>query len=145
MRRLALACVATIAVADLLIHRKRPSWHVLGLLDEPAHLATAILLRRELSPAYLAGSLLPDLDHVPRAFGSPRPGSPRPRTHSLYPVAAAAFVSRELAEGMLAHYARDLALNPGLPLLGSSRHFKVPYGAYAVLVLATAYSRSRPC
>ncbi len=144
MRRLALACVATIAVADFVIKRRDPPWLAVGLLDEPAHLATAILLRPDPTPAYLAGSLLPDLDHVPLAFGSPRPGDPRPKTHSLYAILPAALVSGELAAGMLAHFARDLALDPGLPLLGG-RHFRVPYGAYALLVLASAYSRSRPC
>ena len=144
MRRLALACVATIAVADYLIKRCDPPWLVVGLLDEPAHVATAMLLRRRPSWAYLTGAVLPDLDHVPLVFGTPAPGDPRPKTHSVYPLIPAVFVSRELAAGILAHYVRDLALDPGLPLLGE-RHFRVPYGAYAVLVLATAYSRSRPC
>ena len=143
MRRLALACVATIAVADYVIQRRDPPWLVVGLFDEPAHIATAVLLRRRPSRAYLAGALLPDLDHLPLLFGTPSPGDPRPKTHSVYSLIAAVFVSRELAAGMLAHYARDLALEPGLPLLGG-RHFRVPYGAYAVLVLASAYSRSRP-
>ncbi len=145
MRRLALACVATIAVADYVIKRRDPPWLVVGLFDEPAHVATAVLLKRRPSRAYLAGALLPDLDLVPSAFGTPAPGDPRPKTHSIYPLIPAMLVSRDLAAGMLAHYVRDLALDPGLPLLGGSRHFRVPYGAYAVLVLASAYSRSRPC
>jgi hypothetical protein len=145
VRRLALACVATIAVADYVIKRRDPPWLVVGLFDEPAHMATAVLLKRRPSPAYLAGALLPDLDHVPLLFGTPSPGDPRPKTHSIYPPIAAVLVSRELAAGMLAHYVRDLALDRGLPLLGGNRHFGVPYGAYALLILASAYSRSRPC
>jgi hypothetical protein len=145
VRRLALACVATIAVADYVIQRRDPPWLVVGLFDEPAHVATAVLLKRRPSRAYVAGALLPDLDHVPLVFGAPSPGDPRPKTHSIPSLIPALLVSRELAAGMLAHYVRDLALDPGLPLLGGSRHFRVPYGAYALLVLASAYSRSRPC
>jgi hypothetical protein len=144
VRRLALACVATIAVADYVIKRRDLPWHAIALFDHPAHLATAVLLGGT-DRVYLAGALLPDLDHIPTAFGAPRAGDPRPRTHSVWAVAAVAPWSRKLAAGMLAHFTRDLALEPGLPLLGGSRHFRVPYGAYAVLVLATAYSRSRPC
>ena len=44
MRRPALACLATIGIADYVIHRRSPSWLQVGALDEPAHLATAILL-----------------------------------------------------------------------------------------------------
>ena len=143
MRR-TLACVAVIAFADYVIKRRRPSWFQVGLVDEPAHMATAILLHPgRPSVAYLVGSVLPDLDHVPLAFRKPEVGSARPRTHSLYVVAPAALVSRELAAGMLAHFVRDLAGKPGVPLL-SSRRLQVPYAAYAVLVLAAAYSRSRP-
>lgn len=143
-RLITVACVATVAAADYVIRRRNPSWFQVGFLDEPAHVATAILLNPgPLSPAYLVGSVLPDLDHVPLAFRDPDVGSPRPRTHSLYVVAPAALVSRELAAGMLAHFARDLAGKPGVPLL-TSRPLRVPWAAYAVLVLAAAYSRSRP-
>jgi hypothetical protein len=139
-----LKCLAVIGAADYVIRRRSPSWFQVGLLDEPAHVATAILLHpRRPSAAYLAGSVLPDLDHVPLAFRKPEVGSPRPRTHSLYMVVPAALLSRELAAGMLAHFVRDLAGRPGVPLLGRTP-IGVPYAAYAVLVLATAYSRSRP-
>jgi hypothetical protein len=140
--RLALACVATIAVADYVITRHTPRWHAIALFDHPAHVATAVLLGGT-GRTYLAGSLLPDLDHVPMALGSPEPGDPRPKTHSLFMVLPVALVSQPLAAGMLAHLARDLAVGPGVPLFGG-RVFRVPYGAYAVLILASAYSRSRP-
>jgi len=140
--RHALACLATVAVADYVILRHTPRWHAIALFDHPAHLATATLLGGT-GRAYLAGSLLPDLDHIPMALGSPRPGDPRPKTHSLYAVLPAAVVSRPLAAGMLAHFARDLALEPGVPLFGR-RPFRLPYAAYAVILLAAAYSRSRP-
>jgi hypothetical protein len=141
MRRI-LGCLAVIAVADYVILRHTPRWHAVPLFDHPAHVATAVLLGGS-GRAYLAGSLLPDLDHIPTAFGSPKVGDPRPKTHSLYVVAPAAAISRPLAAGMLAHLARDLAFKPGVPLFGG-RAFRVPYVAYAVLVLAAAYSRSRP-
>jgi hypothetical protein len=148
-RRLAaLGCLATIAVADYVIQRRRPRWIVVGMFDHPAHVATAMLLRERWTPAYLAGSLLPDLDHVPLALRivHPDPDDPRPLTHCLLTVAPVAAGSRDAATGMLAHFVRDLGVGTGVPLLWplTGHRFRVPYGAYAVLVLATAYSRSRP-
>jgi hypothetical protein len=144
----ALGCLATIAVADYVIHRRRPRWIVVGMFDHPAHVATAMLLRKEPTPSYLAGSLLPDLDHIPLALRvvHPDPGDPRPVTHCLLTVAPVALVDREAAKGMLAHFVRDLGVGTGVPLLWplSGRPLRVPYAAYAVLVLASAYSRSRP-
>jgi hypothetical protein len=142
VRRLPLACLATIAVADWVIENVDLPWLAVGLFDEPAHLATGYLLGGG-DPAFLAGTLLPDVDHIPLAFQDPAPGDPRPKTHSLYAAAAAGLVSRRLGAGVLAHFARDLAQHPGVPLFGG-RAFRVPYSAYAVLILATAYSRSRP-
>jgi hypothetical protein len=144
----ALACLATIAAADYVIARRNPSWFAVGPLDHAAHLATAALLlprgrSRGWSASFLAGSLLPDIDHVPLAFQDPEAGDPRPRTHSVLAAGPALLRSRATAAGMATHYARDLALEPGLPLLGG-KHLRVPYAAYAVLLLATAYSRSRP-
>jgi hypothetical protein len=140
--RSTIACLATIAVADWVILRHPPRWHAIALFDHPAHVATAVLLGGT-DPLYLAGSLLPDVDHIPMAFRSPQAGDPRPRTHSLYGPLAVAPFSPRLAAGMLAHFTRDLALDPGVPLFGG-RPFRLPYAAYAVLVLAAAYSRSRP-
>lgn len=144
----ALGCLATIAVADYVIHRRRPRWIVVGMFDHPAHVATALLLRRNPTPSYLAGSLLPDLDHIPLALRvvHPNPDDPRPVTHCLLTVAPVALLNREAAMGMLAHFVRDLGVGTGTPLLWplSRRPVRVPYAAYAVLVLASAYSRSRP-
>jgi len=142
-RRAALACLATVAVADLVIRFRTPHWHAIALFDHPAHVATAVLLGGT-DPVYLAGSLAPDVDHIPMAFRQPTAGDPRPKTHSIYAPLAVAPFSPRLAAGMLTHFARDLALDPGVPLFGG-RHMRVPYSAYAVLLLATAYSRSRPC
>jgi hypothetical protein len=143
-----LAALATIAVADYVIHRRTPRWIVIGMFDHPAHVATAVLLNRNPTPAYLAGSLLPDVDHIPLALRlvHPYPGDPRPVTHCLLTVAPVAALNRDAAKGMLAHYVRDLGVGTGVPLLWplTRRSLKLPYMAYAVLVLATAYSRSRP-
>ena len=144
----ALGCLATIAVADYVIHCRRPRWIVAGMFDEPAHVATALLLNPRPAPAYLAGSLLPALDHVPLALRvvHPDPSDPRPVTHCLLTVVPVATKSRQAAIGMLAHFVRDLGVGTGVPLLWpvSGRRVRIPYLAYAVLVLAAAYSRSRP-
>ena len=147
-RLAALSCLATIAVADYVIRSRRPRWIVIGMFDLPAHVATALLLRRSPTPAYVAGSLLPDIDHIPLALRlvHPDPGDPRPVTHCLLTVAPVAALNRDAAMGMLAHFVRDLGVGTGVPLLWplTRRRLRLPYAAYAVLVLATAYSRSRP-
>jgi LexA-binding, inner membrane-associated putative hydrolase len=155
VRRLAaLGCLATVAVADYVIVRHRPRWIVSGLLDHPAHLATAGLVAlnltarsRDWTAGFLAGSLLPDVDHVPLALRRehPSPDDPRPVSHCLLaitPVAglAAATASAPLAgaaAGMLAHFARDLGVGTGVPLAWpvSSHSVRVPYPLYAAACL----------
>jgi membrane-bound metal-dependent hydrolase YbcI (DUF457 family) len=134
-----------IAIADYVILRHPPRWHAIALFDHPAHLATAVLLGGT-DRTYLAGSLLPDVDHIPMAFRDPEVGDARPNTHSLLVVGAAAAIDPKLAAGAAAHFVRDLAMDPGVPLLWplTKRRFRVPYSAYALLILTTAYSRSRP-
>ena len=80
-------------------------WHGMnfamrGLLDEPAHLATALVIMgalvrvRRAPPDHRFGwtmltcSVLIDLDHVPAEFGSYvlTGGTPRPYTHALWTV-----------------------------------------------------------
>ena len=148
MRLLPLACLATVAAADYVIARRGPSWFAIGPIDHAAHLATAALLMprarsRGWRVSFLAGAVLPDIDHVPLAFRDPEPGDPRPQSHSVLALGPALLGSPATAAGMATHYVRDLALEPGVPLLGG-RHLRVPYGAYALLILASAYSRSRP-
>jgi hypothetical protein len=135
--------LAVIAVADYVILRHPPRWHAIVLFDHPAHLATAVLFGGT-DPVYLAGSLLPDVDHLPTALGNPKVGDPRPRTHSLLVVAAAALVSRRLAAGAAAHFARDLALDPGVPLVWplSHRTARIPYALYAAAVIAASVRRA---
>ena len=145
-RRLAFLCLATIAVADHVIHSKGPSWFAVGPLDHAAHLATAglIALNLERPPgwmaSFLAGSLVPDVDHVPLAFQDPQPGDPRPRTHSLLSAVPVAVGSRATAAGVLAHFVRDLALAPGVPLLWPlwRKPLRIPYAAYVGALSALA-------
>jgi len=83
----------------------RIAWHGLnftlrGMIDEPAHLATALVVLgaitrfrgRAPSPKFgwtmLACSVLIDLDHLPAEFGTNTltNGTPRPYTHALWTV-----------------------------------------------------------
>jgi hypothetical protein len=144
-----MGCVAVIAVADYVIRRRNPRWIVVGLFDHPAHVATAVLILLNLpekgsdwTKAYLAGSLLPDLDHVPLALRAvhPSPSDPRPVTHCLLTVAPVATLSRGAAAGMLAHFARDLGVGTGVPLLwpATRRSIRVPYALYVAGCLLLA-------
>jgi hypothetical protein len=136
------------------IARHRPPWLLVGAFDLPAHVATAglVLLNggrrpRDWRTAFLAGSLLPDLDHVPLALRPVRPtlDSPRPLSHCLAAVAPAAALAAitgspratAAARGMLAHFARDLGVGTGVPLLwpASRRSFRAPYPVYAAACL----------
>jgi membrane-bound metal-dependent hydrolase YbcI (DUF457 family) len=144
MRR-SLGCLAVIALADYVIHRHPPRWHAVALFDHPAHVATAIVLGGT-DPVYLAGSLVPDLDHIPTALGDPQIGDPRPNTHSLLVVGAASAINRKLGAGAAAHFVRDLAMDPGVPLLWplSKRRIRIPYALYAATVIAAAVRRAGP-
>ena len=129
-----MGCVAVIAAADCLIRGRKPPWIVVGLFDPPAHVATAMLLRPNWTPAYLAGSLLPDLDHIPLALRPVHPSldDPRPVSHCLLTVAPVAALNRDAALGMLAHFARDLGVGTGVPLLWplTRRSVRLPYPIY---------------
>ena len=142
--RVAIACLATIAIADYVIHRHPPRWHAIALFDHPAHVATAVLLGGT-DRVYLAGALLPDVDHIPTALGDPQIGDPRPNTHSFLVLAAMAAASRRLGAGAATHFLRDLALRPGVPLLWpfTDRPLRVRYPVYAAALIGAAVWRSR--
>jgi membrane-bound metal-dependent hydrolase YbcI (DUF457 family) len=164
-RGAALGCLATIALADKVIFRRRLPWILIGFVDHPAHLATAGLVLLNLGPrpprwaaGFLAGALLPDLDHVPLAVSRVHPGldDPRPVTHCLLavvPVAALGQMKadqrlRGAAAGMIAHFARDVGVGTGVPLLWplTRRSLRVPYAVYAgacVLLAAIPETGSR--
>jgi hypothetical protein len=92
--------VLAIAVDDALLIPRAPDYAVLGMLDEPAHLATSVILvgalaavrtavRRPLPTAtavaaLIAGNLI-DVDHVPGVLGTDvlTEGTPRPYSHSI--------------------------------------------------------------
>jgi membrane-bound metal-dependent hydrolase YbcI (DUF457 family) len=164
-RAVALGCLGTIAAADWTIRRRRPRWILVGLLDEPAHLATGALVLVNLNvrserwaASYLVGAALPDLDHVPLALSRVHPDidDPRPVTHCLLAIAPLALVAmwirrptREYAAGAaagaLAHFARDLAVGTGVALLRpvGRRSLRLPYPAYAAAVVALAARAAR--
>src|SRR5215212_6849873 len=72
-------------------------WFAIGLFDEPAHLATGYLLGGS-DPVFLAGSVLPDVDHIPLVFEDPTPGDPRPECSPTSPaISPLAPVSRSSA------------------------------------------------
>jgi membrane-bound metal-dependent hydrolase YbcI (DUF457 family) len=145
-----------VAGADWVIHFRRPRWILIALFDHPAHVATAALVALNLrgrSPrwhlGFLGGSLLPDVDHIPLALGEhPAPEARRPSTHSLAAVAPLFALARatrsDLADGAawgtLAHFARDVSMAPGAPLLKPFRDedLLVPYAAYALALAGLA-------
>ena len=92
-RALALGCLATVAAADYVLHRRKPRWILIGLFDHPAHLATAGLVvlnataaRGRWTLGFLAGSLLPDLDHLPLAAARRAPVGRRPAPRQPLPA-----------------------------------------------------------
>ncbi len=146
-RVLALGCLATIPIADRIILRRRPRWLLIGLADEPAHLATAPLVLLNLRPlprrdvlAFLVGAVAIDADHIPLALAPTHPeaGDPRPPTHTLLiPAALAVTGQRAAALGVCAHYLRDLASDDGIPAVApiGDRSLRVPYPAYAAAMV----------
>lgn len=147
-------------------------WHVLaaGLLDEPAHLATALLVllavagprwlarHRSFTLAACIAAVAIDVDHIPLYARVPHIAvdGGRPFTHSLLTVAVLLLValvfrrSRTVAlalgAGVALHLFRDLASGPGVSLFWPfhAAGLHLPYGAYlAVLVAAAAVATVR--
>ena len=87
---------------DWVIQTRDTTFVTLGLLDEVAHLATALVILgalvrirravpdRRFGWAMLIWSVLIDVDHLPLEFGSSvlTNGTPRPYTHALWTVIA---------------------------------------------------------
>jgi inner membrane protein len=148
-----------ICVTDLLLHVLQPPYPELGLLDEPAHLATATLVALVLPPRarefvvpLLVMAVAIDLDHLPGELGvdALTMSSQRPVTHSIGGiaiVAAIAFaatrrplVAAGAACGVAAHLLRDLGVGGGVPLgwplaTGNARF---PYAVYLAAAGALA-------
>lgn len=133
-----------------------------AMIDEPAHLSTALLVliaavgldlrhRAFLASAAL-GSVLIDLDHIPLYAGIPHVAQTggRPFSHSLAtPLVLALVVLAApraravlsgLSVGVLLHLVRDLATGPGVPLWWplDFRSQTVPHRAYMELLVALA-------
>jgi inner membrane protein len=155
--------VAIVLLADALLHLLDPPYPALGLLDEPAHLATAGLLVLAIAPerrAFVVSALVAavalDLDHVPEEFGADllTRSTTRPVTHSLAGLALAGglvALSRRpaivagVACGIGSHLLRDLATGGGIPLLWplTDKEFQLPYAVYLAAVLALAVRLAR--
>jgi inner membrane protein len=156
---LPVAALALVAGLDTL--SDPPSLFVLGMLDEPAHLATAWVFLAAFLPARartiwlwaLVGAVAIDVDHVPLYLWdalAAGPGS-RPVTHSLTTVVVLAIAAAGasprlrspllgLALGVLLHFVRDLAEGPGVPLAWplSNADVRVPYAAYLMVLTVVA-------
>ena len=165
---LAIALVAFIFGLDLL-------WNVIasstaptefGAVDEPAHLATALLLllalltlvrSRRPSMSFLAAALIAsvaiDLDHIPELLGwqGLTGGLPRPYTHSLMTplvlIVVGALAGGRIrpvafgaAFGVGAHLCRDLCTGPGVAILWplSSAPVRLPYLVFAAGLILIA-------
>lgn len=138
-RAVSLALVIAIAITDVTI-----SWHGFGfvakaLVDEPCHLATALVVLGAITrvrgtppkPAFgwtmLACSVLIDLDHLPAEFGSSilTAGTARPYTHALWVVLvliAGAVVARRWPQRNVTPGAATTALILGGAAWGVSAH-----------------------
>jgi inner membrane protein len=142
-----------------------PRWVLGGVLDEPAHLATGLILLANLPPAgrvwtagYVIGCVAVDVDHVPLlpVRHRTRTEAPRPAAHSLLVPAGLGAVAgfsrgraRETlfgaAAGTCAHFMRDLATGSGLaPLQPLVRwRTKLPRSLYALVMALLAIRAAR--
>lgn len=153
------AALAYVFVADALLSADLLGWPANGVLDDPAHLATAVIVVAAWRPrarvfvaTLLVVSVAIDVDHLPDVLGSRilNPDTARPVTHSLAILAASALIAGALtrsrlvgaavAAGFAVHFFRDVAGEPGVPLLWplSSSELHVPYAAYATTLCVIA-------
>jgi inner membrane protein len=157
-----LLAVLVVIGLDLVADAGSRSTPEVAAFDEPAHLATGILVVLALialapaprSIAFVAAALVAsvaiDLDHLPQYLGwsGLTEGTPRPYTHSLVtPLVLAALalavrgrlraVALGAAVGVLAHLLRDLSTASGVALLWplSDAGARIPYWTY-LLALA---------
>lgn len=162
---LAVIGIILIVIADAFTTRIRVSQPVDAVFDEPAHIATGLLLLGFLPASFrarygldgllgvLLGSVLIDIDHLPQEFGHEflTRGTDRPYPHSLLTLFIVLVVVALLrgtwrrigcgfAFGLATHFLRDLATNRvplGWPL--TNHGFHLPYFLYAgVMLLALA-------
>ena len=154
--------VALIFGCDLAMEHAR-SRLAIGLLDEPAHLATAVLAllavlggrRLAAAPAFTSAAVVAacaiDVDHVPLYAGVPGVADvgSRPYSHSLLTVLLLAVawlvtgrrwpVLAGAAAGVTLHFVRDVATGPGLQLWWPFGHRELlPYRWYVGLIVVLA-------
>lgn len=162
-RLLAAVGLAVVVLLDVVARSRYWGIAITGILDEPAHLATALLVllavagpgrllaRPWFGGAALVGAVAIDLDHVPLYAGAAvAVDGGRPFTHCLLTAvvlsAAALAVARfrpvllGLATGVLLHLLRDLATGPGVSLFFPvwSERIEMPYRAYVVVLVICA-------
>ncbi|HET9094976.1 MAG TPA: metal-dependent hydrolase [Solirubrobacteraceae bacterium] len=154
-----LGCAAVLFLSDWgYQHGGGTSLPAAAVLDETAHVLTALLLLQGLSARLRARFALPalfasvaiDLDHVPQDLGYHflTVGTPRPYTHSLLTIAvllalAVALRRRRdlllgLALGLVLHFFRDLAEGngSGVALLWplTDRGYSYPHATYLAVM-----------
>jgi inner membrane protein len=165
-----IAAAVVLVVSDQALLRVGSHQLLIGLLDETAHLMTGVLvlaaLRRPRDRAFalglLAGSVLIDLDHIPKTLGIDwiSQGTPRPYSHSLLTLAVLALLTcawrsrRWLLFGALVgvtvHFGRDLADQAsGMPLFWpfTDESYNIPHLIYLALmgiIAAIATIRAHP-
>lgn len=150
----------TIFLVDVIADRLALPLAVAGVLDEVAHVATAIVVMtattRRRTGLFVVGVLVAawaiDIDHVPReVFGwdGLTAGAPRPYTHSLAtPLITSVWAlcgprtGREfavgLAFGLVTHFLRDAATGNGLALFWplTKRPVEISYSVYVGSLVA---------
>jgi inner membrane protein len=160
-----LGLLALVICLDLIANAGSRSTPEVGALDEPAHLATGVLvvallvalLRAPPPLAFVAAALVAsmaiDVDHIPQYLGwnGLTEGAPRPYTHSLLTplvLLLAGLLARGrlravalgAAAGVCAHLLRDLATASGVALLWplGSAGMRIPYWSYLLPLLLIA-------
>ena len=156
--RLPLALLALVLAVDAVVAATGPPLWVLGLLDEPAHLATAGLallaagVRGRTALLVLAGAVAIDADHVPLYLGVPgvEAAGGRPFTHCALTLLVLAVVGLRwrpvlaVAAGVALHLLRDLATGGGVPLLWPlDVVVEAPYAVYAGVLVVLAVLAGR--
>ncbi len=159
-RVVSLALVIAIVIADVTI-----AWHGFGfvaraLVDEPCHLATALVILGAITrvrgtppkPAFgwtmLACSVLIDLDHLPAEFGSSilTAGTARPYTHALWVVLvliAGTVVARRWSQRAITPGAATTALILGGAAWGVSAHLSPGCGNSTHLTVVACHHSYR--
>jgi hypothetical protein len=157
---LAFSAFVVILVIDRALSREGIGVVRMGVLDETAHVCTALLLAAVAPPFVLRyglpialGAVILDLDHLPGVLGSDMlaKGVNRPYSHSLLTLIIVLLIALALSPtwrratlaitfALATHLFRDLATGK-VPLLwpASDHGFNLPYRAYALtLAVATA-------